>query len=106
MQIRNWLKHGFAMVCLALLAFGQAQAQSSALGRIDEISHDAGRVVIDGNEFTFQGDQIEIVLRGQPQRLVALQVGFYVRYTTDANGGIVRVELIGPPQRVNELLNR
>lgn len=101
----NWRRLRSLVVGLLLVPL-LSFAQSTGLGQITEISHDEGYLYINDQEFTFVPSELQVTIRGQYARLVYLQRGIFVRFEADAQGKLSKVELIGPPQRINEILNQ
>lgn len=94
------------LLLIPSLLFGQTAIQGTGLGEITEINHDAGYMYINDQEFTFVRTELRVTIRGQNARLVHLQRGIFVRYEADSQGNLTKVELVGPPQRISEILNQ
>lgn len=92
------------LVSATCLLPGAVTAQvESRLGTIDAVMQDDGYIVIDDNTFDLKGGEVSVSYRGREVRLSFLSPGITIRYTTDSDGVITRIELIGPANVLEQL---
>ncbi len=80
-----------------------ALAQEVLSGTIEKLDQDNGSLTISGRVLPFSDAVTEIYLDGKLISAGKIDLGMVVRYTLDASGTLLRVELIGPSDKLMEL---
>jgi len=91
--MRCFFHYGLLLLCLMA---AQGFAQNEQTGTIEALDQDNGFVTISGGRFGFSDNVTQVYLEDRiigPQKM---DVGMVVRFTVNASGTLVRVELIGP----------
>lgn len=91
--MRRFLYYG--VLLLSLMAT-QVFAQNEQTGTIEGLDQDNGSVTISGTEFGFSDSVTQVYLQDRLIGPEKMDIGMVVRFTLDAQGTLVRVELIGP----------
>lgn len=91
--MRSLLQYVVVLVCLAAT---QTFAQDEQTGTIESLDQDNGYVTISGTRLGFSDSVTEVYLEDRQVGPEKMDIGMVVRYTLNASGTLVRVELIGP----------
>jgi hypothetical protein len=91
--MRRFIHYG--MFLLFVMA-AQAFAQNEQTGTIEGLDQDNGFVTISGTRFGFSDSVTQVYLEDRVVGSQKLDVGMVVRFTLNASGTLVRIELIGP----------
>ena len=92
------------ILCVMLACCGApALAQDMQTGTIENLDQDNGSLTISGQVLPFSDAVTEIYLDGKLISAGKIDLGMVVRYTLDASGTLLRVELIGPSDKLMEL---
>jgi len=88
-----------------LLACGGLAAQTPGvqMGTVEKLDQDNGSLTISGRVFPYSDAITEVFLEGQRIGAEKIDLGMVVRYTLDTAGTLLRVELIGPNDKLMEL---
>lgn len=90
------------LLAVMLLPFGLL-AQEVQTGTIEGLDQDNGALVISGRRVAFSDSVTQVILEGQPLGAHRLDQGMVVRYTLNEAGVLLRVEVIGPAEKLQEL---
>jgi len=97
-------------VAVSLLAASMALAQqdvgssaSRQTGTIEVLQQDAGYVEISGQRYTVDEDRTQVFVDQKVLRLHQLDNGMVVSYSTDADGTLLRIDILGPADKLREL---
>lgn len=91
-------------VCVMFaLNTGQAQPPQVQTGTVEMLDQDNGSLTISGRRLPFSDAVTEVYLEGNRIGAEKIDLGMVVRYTLDASGTLLRVELIGPSDKLMEL---
>ncbi len=94
------------MVCSGLLAqVPSAAALQMHTGTVEGLDQDNGSLTISGQRLPFSDAVTQVYLDGRRIGAEKIDLGMVVRYTLDAAGTLLRVELIGPNDKLMELQN-
>lgn len=87
-----------AMVLLSSIFALQASAQvgQGAIGVIEALRQDDGYITISGRNWGYDGEVSEIYLQNEIVDAAILDEGMSVRFTVNAQGIILRLEILGP----------
>ena len=91
--MRRFMHYGMLFLCLVT---AQVFAQSEQTGSIEGLDQDNGYVTISGARYGFSDRVTQVYLKDQLIGAEKMDIGMVVRFTLDASGTLVRVELIGP----------
>lgn len=91
--MRRFIQYGIFLLYLTAV---QAFAQSEQTGTIEVLDQDNGFVIISGTRFGFSDSVTQVYLEDRLIGPEKMDIGMVVRYTVNANGTLMRVELIGP----------
>lgn len=72
-------------------------------GTIEALQQDAGFIVISGQRYRVTDGRTRVYLDERELRLHHLDNGMVIAYTTDGSGTLLRVDLLGPADRIREL---
>ena len=75
-------------------------AEEAQIGTIEQLSQDNGSLTISGRTFEFSDSVTEIYLRDRRLTAEKLDTGMVVRYIVDTGGMILRLELMGPADKL------
>lgn len=101
-------------LCLCLLVMsGTASAQDAGnadsqqpmrhTGTIEALQQDAGFIVISGQRYRVTDGRTRVYLDERELRLHHLDNGMVIAYTTDGSGVLLKVDILGPADRIREL---
>jgi len=94
------------MVCSALFAQVPSAPQTQGqTGTVEGLDQDNGALTISGQRLPFSDAVTQVYLDGRRIGAEKIDLGMVVRYTLDAAGTLLRVELIGPNDKLMELQN-
>jgi hypothetical protein len=88
----------FLMALLAGLSATSLQAQVASqvlVGTVDAMAQDDGFITISGGNYSYSEDT-EVYLRGELVDSVTIQEGLSVRISIDAQGNLLRIDILGP----------
>ena len=88
------------------LQCSSAWAQFAGTGIVDEVRRDEGWISINNIEYDFRANQMRVVYKGEPTRLVYVQEGIRVRFRTDVDGYITQLTLVGPEDKLSIIKNQ
>tara|TARA_R100001377_G_C3193077_1_gene111423 strand:- start:1399 stop:1704 length:306 start_codon:yes stop_codon:yes gene_type:complete len=91
--MRRLINLGMLLLCLVA---AQAFAQNVQTGTIEGLDQDNGYVTISGTRFGFSDRVTQVYLEDRLVGPEKMDVGMVVRFTLDASGTLLRVEIIGP----------
>jgi len=92
------------ILCLVLAFSGGAlHAQEVLIGTVEKLDQDNGSLTISGQVLPFSDSVTEVYLEGNLIGAEKIDLGMVVRYTLDPSGTLLRVELIGPSDKLMEL---
>lgn len=69
-------------------------------GTIQELGQDDGFIIISGLRLGYANGVTLLTLNGMPMDAADLDVGMVVRYTLDREGTLLRMELLGPNEKI------
>jgi hypothetical protein len=72
-------------------------------GTVEVLQQDAGYVEISGQRYGVENGRTRVYVEHRELRLHDLDNGMVVAYTTDGSGTLLRVEILGPADKVREL---
>jgi hypothetical protein len=78
-------------------------AQGQQTGTIEALAQDDGSITISGQRVGFADGVTEVYIGDRLIGAHNIDVGMVVRYTLDASGVLLRVELLGPNDKLNEI---
>ncbi len=92
-------------VALLLLFFycQSALTQEVLTGTIEHLDQDNGFVTISGQRHGFSDQATQVFIADSQVGAQTLDVGMVVRYTLNASGTLLRVEIIGPDEKLQFL---
>lgn len=109
----NDLKYNFSrgfkiMLAIALLLVcmaASAQRVTSAVqvGTVQVQDPEGGEITISGRTYGYDYELIKIFLDGEEVEPPILNIGMVVRYTLNASGTVIRLEIIGPADKLENL---
>ncbi len=82
---------------------GMITAQEIHQGTIEALDQDNGSLTISGQVLPFSDAVTQVFLEQRQIPASRIDLGMVVRYTLDASGTLLRIELIGPHERLMEL---
>lgn len=91
--MRRLIQYGMFLLCLIA---AQAFAQNEQTGTIEALDQDNGYVTISGTRYGFSDGVTRVYIDDRLIGPEKMDVGMVARFTLNANGILVRVELIGP----------
>lgn len=91
--MRRLIQYGMLLLCLITV---QAIAQNEQTGTIEVLDQDNGYVTISGTRFGFSDSVTQVFIEDRLVGNEKMDVGMVARFTLDANGILMRVDLIGP----------
>lgn len=94
------------ILVLAMPAAAGFAQSSSGFGTIDEVMQDDGYIVIDGKRLVFDSGDVVITYNGEKMRSSFLSPGLSVRYSTDSEGKVKELVLIGPARILDQINNQ
>jgi hypothetical protein len=80
-----------------------AQTPDVQMGTVEKLDQDNGSLTISGKLLPYSDAVTEVYLEGQRIGAEKIDLGMVVRYTLDTTGTLLRVELIGPSDKLAEL---
>lgn len=78
-------------------------AQSRQTGTIDLLQQDAGYVEISGQRYGVEQGRTRVFVEDRELRLHDMDQGMVVAFTTDGDGTLLRIEILGPAERIRDL---
>ncbi|PCH61793.1 MAG: hypothetical protein COC19_04230 [SAR86 cluster bacterium] len=97
-----------ALLLMASLS-GQVNAQgvrtNTHTGRVELLRQDEGYVIISAKTLPFSNEHTQIYLENTPMESQVLDEGMVVRYTLDSQGNLLRIDILGPANKLLELTN-
>ena len=105
MRIFSGLRLGlvFAVLGFSVLASAQGVLSRPQTGTVQMLRQDDGYIIISGNNYGFDYQVTVVVLAGEEIDSANLDEGMVVRYTLDDMGMLIRVEIIGPANKIRIL---
>ncbi len=95
---------GLFLLCLWLQSLAAlAVAQEIHQGTIENLDQDNGFLTISGQVLPFSDAVTQVFLEERQIPASRIDLGMVVRYTLDASGTLLRIELIGPHDKLMEL---
>jgi hypothetical protein len=88
---------------MLLCCGASGQAQEVLMGTIEKLDQDNGSLTISGKALPFSDAITEVYLEDRLISPAKIDLGMVVRYTLDASGTLLRIELIGPSDKLMEL---
>ncbi len=82
---------------------GMITAQEIHQGTIEALDQDNGSLTISGQVLPFSDAVTQVFLEQRQIPASRIDLGMVVRYTLDASGTLLRIELIGPHESLMEL---
>lgn len=86
-----------------LLSSAQTVNPTQHIGTVQVVRQDDGFVTISGRSYTFDYDVTHVFLANKEISSAYLDEGMVVRYTLNTVGTLVRVEIIGPSDKIRIL---
>jgi hypothetical protein len=80
-----------------------AQTPEVQMGTVEKLDQDNGSLTISGQLLPYSDAITEVYLEGLRIGAEKIDLGMVVRYTLNASGTLLRVELIGPSDKLMEL---
>lgn len=80
-----------------------ANAQEVLMGTIEKLDQDNGSLTISGQVLPYSDAVTQVFLEDRQIPAGRIDLGMVVRYTLDASGTLLRIELIGPSDKLMEL---
>lgn len=71
-------------------------AVSTLVGTIEAKAEDDGYLTISGTNYSFDSEVTEVYLRDSLVRASAINEGMSVRFSLDARGTLIRIDILGP----------
>lgn len=71
-------------------------AVSTMVGTIEAKAEDDGYITISGAKYTFDSEVTEVYLRDELVRASVIDEGLSVRFSLDARGTLLRIDILGP----------
>lgn len=93
-------------ILVSLLMFSSSMeivAQDAQTGTIERLDQDNGAIVISGRVLPYSDQITEVFLREQKVGSHKIDVGMVVSYTLNASGQLLRIDLLGPSEKIREL---
>ncbi|GJM12314.1 MAG: hypothetical protein DHS20C12_07170 [Pseudohongiella sp.] len=100
--IRQWVLLMALGFTTALSA--QGVLSSSQTGTIQEISRSQGYITISGRNYSFDYDVTQVYYDGNEESSDFLNDGLVVRFTTNRDGVLARIEILGPLNLIEALV--
>jgi hypothetical protein len=98
------MRRAIRILCVMLLCSGPGgQAQEVLMGTIEKLDQDNGSLTISGQVLPFSDAITQVYLEDRLISPGKIDLGMVVRYTLDASGTLLRIELIGPSDKLTEL---
>jgi hypothetical protein len=88
--------------CL-LMPWSISMAQGQQTGTIEVLAQDDGSIIISGQQVVFTDGVTEVYIGDRLIGAHNIDVGMVVRYTLDSSGVLLRVELLGPNDKLSEI---
>ena len=89
------------LVCMA--ASAQRVVSAAQVGTVQVQDPEGGKITITGNTYGYDYELIKIFLDGEEVEPPILNIGMVVRYTLNASGTVIRLEIIGPADKLENL---
>ena len=101
------VRTGLLLVALALSGVVAAQGvlQNSQTGTVQLLRQDDGYIAIPGRNIPYVSDITRVFLNNEEIGSGFLDEGMVVRYTLNQEGVLLRVEILGPIDKIRELSN-
>lgn len=108
------LQHGLVVMVLSVAA-GAATAQSGGqdaepsrttlrqTGTVGVLQQDAGYIEISGQRYMVEDGRTKVYVEERELRLHDLDSGMVVAFTTDGSGTLLRIDILGPADRIRDL---
>ena len=94
----------FALIVASLLyVCVSVAADGAARGTIESLDQDNGYITISGKRLGYSDDITQVFLEDKQIGSQKLDAGMVVNYTVDSNGIIVRIDLLGPAEKLQML---
>ena len=90
-------------VLLLGLVVSMGWAQSRQTGTIELLQQDAGYMDISGQRYSVEQGRTRVFVEDRELRLHDMDQGMVVAFTTDGDGTLLRIEILGPADRIREL---
>jgi hypothetical protein len=88
----------FLLAVLASVGSSNLHAQVASqvlVGTVDALAQDDGFITISGSNYNYS-EETEVYLRGELVDSVTIQEGLSVRFSIDAQGNLLRIDILGP----------
>lgn len=105
-QVRSLIA-GAAMAALMLLslpASAQGVLSSAQTGTIQAEAQDDGYLIISGQRYEFDDVLSQVFINGEQVEDEVIDVGLVVRYTVNRDGVLTRLEVLGPRNLIQSLV--
>ena len=93
----------FALLSVPLAASAQGILAAPQTGTVQVLRQDDGYLTISGREFAFDNEVAEVYLNGERVGAEVLDEGMVVRFTINRAGALVRLEILGPIDKIRVL---
>lgn len=107
MRLLRYCKLGLllAMLGLPLAASAQGVLARPQTGTVQLLAQDDGYITLSGRNYPFDDQVTTVVLFGEEVDAATLDQGMVVRFTLNARGVLLTMEIIGPASKL-EILNQ
>ena len=108
-ELKYSFPHGFkimltvALLLLCMAASAQRVTSAAQVGTVQVQDSEGGKITISGRIYGYDYELIKIFLDGEEVEPPILNVGMIVRYTLNASGTVIRLEIIGPADKIENL---
>ncbi len=105
MHFQNRIKR--VVVLSLILAFTSASAQQvrpAQTGTVQSLAQDDGYITISKQAYVFDTETTRVLLQGAEVDAAILNEGLVVRFTTDNAGKLLTLEILGPADKLRELV--
>ncbi len=105
MTINSLTRRAGAALILLLGAGLLLAAESLSMGTVEHAALDDGTITISGKIYNYSDGITQVFLDAKPLAAHHLDVGIVVRYSIDGDGMLLRIEVLGPAEKLR-LLNQ
>ncbi|MEX1198075.1 MAG: hypothetical protein WEB57_09460 [Pseudohongiellaceae bacterium] len=100
-----------ALLCVPAVAVAQGSGQDAEpsgtaprqTGTVEVLQQDAGYIQISGQRYRVEDGRTRVYAEQRELRLHDLDNGMVVAFTTDGSGVLLRLDILGPADKIREL---